>query len=192
MSASSPSAATATAAPAPSSSAASGARAQSSQAASGTAQQLPITVSAQLSSPQQSTSILAPASCVLQDGVLTATGSFTGEFVPEDYERYGDVVELYVYTAVIQGQAIQLADPRTDTDTGHPPANGPAPSVHSAPGPIDPHFFHEARNFHDLSRPVPSAAPVRRKPRTRAPHQQRPKGQHECAGRGSSIGDHVG
>lgn len=63
-------------------------------------------MSAQLSSPQQSTSILAPASCVLQDGVLTATGSFTGEFVPEDYERYGDVVELYVYTA----EAIQLAD----------------------------------------------------------------------------------
>lgn len=110
MTASSPPTATATAASAPSSPAASGAGPQSSQAASGTAQQLPITVSAQLSSPQQSTSILAPASCVLQDGVLTATGSFTGGFVPEDYERYGDVVELYVYTAVSQGQAIQLAD----------------------------------------------------------------------------------
>jgi hypothetical protein len=76
----------------------------------GPARHLPITVSAQLSSDQQGTSILAPASCVLQDGVATATGSFTGGFVPETYIRYGDVVELYVYTAASQGQAIQLAN----------------------------------------------------------------------------------
>jgi len=69
----------------------------------GTARKLPIAVSAALSSPQQATSILAPASCTEQGGVLTATGTFTGGFVPEVYIRWGDVVELYAYTAGQQG-----------------------------------------------------------------------------------------
>ena len=47
-----------------------------------------------------SSSILAPSSCVLDGTTVTAEGSYTnGGFAPNVYNRYGDVVELYVYGA---------------------------------------------------------------------------------------------
>lgn len=45
-----------------------------------------------------SSSILAPASCSRQGDTVTASGGYTnGGFAPNVYDRYGDVVELYVY-----------------------------------------------------------------------------------------------
>lgn len=77
----------------------------------GTARNLPIAVSAELSSPQQFPAILVPASCTEQGGVLTATGSFSGGFVPEVYIRWGDAVELYAYTGSQPGSlGVQVAD----------------------------------------------------------------------------------
>jgi hypothetical protein len=75
-------------------------------------QQLTIGVSAQLSSADQDSSILLPSSCSLQNGTLTAEGTFNGGFAPEGYVRYGDVVELYAYTvpATAGGQATQVAE----------------------------------------------------------------------------------
>ena len=47
-----------------------------------------------------SSSILSPQSCVQHGTIVTATGSYTnGGFAPNVYNRYGDVVELYVYGA---------------------------------------------------------------------------------------------
>jgi hypothetical protein len=47
-----------------------------------------------------SSSILSPQSCVQHGTIVTATGSYTnGGFAPNVYNRYGDVVELYVYDA---------------------------------------------------------------------------------------------
>jgi len=66
-------------------------------------QQLTIAVSAQLSSDGQDPSILLPASCTLQGGTVTAMGTFNGGFVPETYVRFGDVVELYVFTGPSPG-----------------------------------------------------------------------------------------
>jgi hypothetical protein len=63
------------------------------------AQHLPIAVSARLSSDDQNASILDPSSCVLHGRKLTARGVCRGGYVPEGYVRYGDVVELYAYTA---------------------------------------------------------------------------------------------
>jgi hypothetical protein len=57
---------------------------------------LPISVSSQLTSDQQDSSVLVPSSCQLNGGVLTAQGTVTG-VLPEGYRRYGDVVELYAY-----------------------------------------------------------------------------------------------
>src|SRR5262245_7754312 len=57
---------------------------------------LPISVSSQLTSDQQDSSVLVPSSCQLYGGVLTAQGTVTG-VLPEVYRRYGDVVELYAY-----------------------------------------------------------------------------------------------
>jgi hypothetical protein len=41
----------------------------------------------------------------------TATGTYQGEFVPEVYHRYGDVVDLYVFSLAVSGysEGIQLA-----------------------------------------------------------------------------------
>jgi hypothetical protein len=57
---------------------------------------LPISVSSQLTSDQQDSSVLVPSSCQLYGGVLTAQGTVAG-VLPEVYIRYGDVVELYAY-----------------------------------------------------------------------------------------------
>jgi hypothetical protein len=54
--------------------------------------------------------ILVPSSCVITGSTATVTGSYNG-FVAQSYLRVGDVVELYVYTAVNPGypHGIQLA-----------------------------------------------------------------------------------
>ena len=60
-----------------------------------------------------SSSILAPSSCVLDGATVTARGGYTnGGFAPNVYNRYGDVVELYVFTAASDGYplGVQMAD----------------------------------------------------------------------------------
>lgn len=68
---------------------------------------LPVSVSQTLSSAGQAPSILLPASCTVDAGVATAKGKTTG-VPPEVYRRYGDVVELYVFSGTT-GAALQLA-----------------------------------------------------------------------------------
>jgi hypothetical protein len=59
-----------------------------------------------------SSSILVPSSCTVTGGTrASATGIYRGEFVPLVYPRYGDVVDLYVFSAPVSGypDGIQLA-----------------------------------------------------------------------------------
>jgi len=58
-----------------------------------------------------SSTILVPASCNATATTATATGVYRGGFVPMVYQRYGDVIDLYVFTGPAQGvpQGIQLA-----------------------------------------------------------------------------------
>lgn len=59
-----------------------------------------------------SSSILLPTSCELTGTTVTAQGTYTnGGFVPDVYDRYGDVIELYVLAAPAPGYAsgMQLA-----------------------------------------------------------------------------------
>src|SRR5580704_5059198 len=75
--------------------------------------ELPISVSAPLSSTGQDPSVMLPSSCTLVSGTVTATGTFRGGPVPETYVRYGDVVELYAYTSPVAadgGQTFQVAN----------------------------------------------------------------------------------
>jgi hypothetical protein len=44
-------------------------------------------------------SILMPTSCELVGTTVTASGTYQGGFAGNGYSRYGDVVELYVFTA---------------------------------------------------------------------------------------------
>lgn len=62
-----------------------------------------------------SSSILAPTSCSLRGENLTAQGRYVGGFAPQVYPRYGDVIDLYAYTAPQAGypDGIQLATPST-------------------------------------------------------------------------------
>jgi hypothetical protein len=56
--------------------------------------------------PGPSSTILLPLSCVLSGHTVTATGSYSNNgFVPADYGRYGDVIDLYVFTAPAHGYA---------------------------------------------------------------------------------------
>jgi hypothetical protein len=58
-----------------------------------------------------SSSILLPTSCQLNGTTVTAEGTYTnGGFVPNLYDRYGDIIVLYVLTAPSPGepQGIQL------------------------------------------------------------------------------------
>jgi hypothetical protein len=59
-----------------------------------------------------SSSILVPASCALTGTTVTAAGAYQGGFVPEVYARYGDVIELYVFSAPVSGypRGIQLGE----------------------------------------------------------------------------------
>jgi len=56
-------------------------------------------------------SVLIPSSCALSGQTVTATGSYAGGFAPNVYNRFGDVVELYVFGAPSAGypQGAQLA-----------------------------------------------------------------------------------
>ena len=62
-----------------------------------------------------SSSILLPTSCALRGENLTAEGSYVGGLAPQVYPRYGDVIDLYAYTAPQPGypDGIQLATPST-------------------------------------------------------------------------------
>jgi hypothetical protein len=57
-------------------------------------------------------SIMVPSSCTVTAASATATGTYLGGFVPAVYQRYGDVIDLYVFTRPIAGYpgGIQLAD----------------------------------------------------------------------------------
>lgn len=61
-------------------------------------------------------SILDPSSCTVTKNTATATGTYRdGDFVPNVYDRYGDRIDLYVFTAPQRGHpsGVQLADPFT-------------------------------------------------------------------------------
>lgn len=70
-----------------------------------------------------SSSILVPSSCTVSSTRATATGTYHGRLAPEVYRRYGDVVDLYVFSAAAPGypQGIQLAAPFS---AGAPPIGG--------------------------------------------------------------------
>jgi hypothetical protein len=57
-------------------------------------------------------SIMVPSSCTVTAASATATGTYQGGFVPAIYSRYGDVIDLYVFTWPLAGypEGIQLAD----------------------------------------------------------------------------------
>jgi len=59
-----------------------------------------------------SSSILVPTSCTVTATSATARGTYQGGFAPAVYGRYGDVIDLYVYTRSVKGSrsGIQLAD----------------------------------------------------------------------------------
>jgi hypothetical protein len=53
-----------------------------------------------------SSSILLPTSCRLSGTTVTAEGGYTnGGFVPNVYNRYGDIIVLYVFAAPSPGYA---------------------------------------------------------------------------------------
>jgi hypothetical protein len=57
-----------------------------------------------------SSSVLTPSSCVLSGDTVTAIGTYQGGFAPNVYNRYGDVVVLYIFGAPSSGypQGAQL------------------------------------------------------------------------------------
>jgi len=70
-----------------------------------------------------SSSILLPTSCWVTDGTVTAEGTYTnGGFVPNVYDRYGDIIVLYVRAAPSPGYAegVQLGA----SDVSESPAVG--------------------------------------------------------------------
>jgi len=50
-------------------------------------------------------SVLVPTSCSVSGSTVTATGTYQGGFAPNVYNRYGDVVVLYVFGAPSAGYA---------------------------------------------------------------------------------------
>jgi hypothetical protein len=58
-----------------------------------------------------SSSILVPSSCTVTSTTATAAGTYQGGFAPEIYHRYGDVVDLYVFSQPLSGypEGIQVA-----------------------------------------------------------------------------------
>jgi hypothetical protein len=58
-----------------------------------------------------SSSILVPSSCKVTARSVTATGTYRDGFAAEVYARYGDVIDLYVFSRPTTGypQGIQLA-----------------------------------------------------------------------------------
>ena len=69
-----------------------------------------------------SSSILVPSSCVVTAASATVKGSYRGGLAPEDYPRYGAVIDLYVFTRAVAGYpaGLQIASPFTM----HAPAIG--------------------------------------------------------------------
>jgi hypothetical protein len=59
-----------------------------------------------------SSSILVPSSCKVTATSVTATGTYRDGFAAEVYARYGDVIDLYVFSRPTTGypEGIQLAD----------------------------------------------------------------------------------
>lgn len=79
-----------------------------------------------------SSSILVPSSCKVTSTSATATGDYRGGFAPEVYRRYGDVIDLYVFSGRLQGYAegVQLATPFTRSS---PPIGGRGPWTVTVP-----------------------------------------------------------
>jgi hypothetical protein len=81
-----------------------------------TGEQLPISVQSDSQMKAEgnngpSSSILLPTSCRLTGTTVTADGTYTNDgFVPNVYNRYGDIIVLYVFAAPSPGyaQGIQL------------------------------------------------------------------------------------
>jgi hypothetical protein len=77
--------------------------------AAASAQQLPISVESDSQMRAEgnhgpSSSILLPASCRLTGKTITAEGTYTdGGFVPDVFDRYGDIIVLYVRSAPAAG-----------------------------------------------------------------------------------------
>lgn len=80
-------------------------------AAAASAPQLPISVESDSQMKAEgndgpSSSILLPTSCRLTGTTITAKGTYTnGGFVPNVYDRYGDIIVLYVRAAPSPGYA---------------------------------------------------------------------------------------
>jgi hypothetical protein len=70
-----------------------------------------------------SSSILVPESCELNGTTVIAEGVYQGGFAPNVYNRYGDIVELYVFGATSAGypEGPQLA---ASSVTDSPPIGG--------------------------------------------------------------------
>lgn len=70
-----------------------------------------------------SSSILVPTSCKVSATSVTATGTYRDGFGAEVYARYGDVIDLYVFSAPTTGypEGIQLA---SEPFTRHSPFIG--------------------------------------------------------------------
>jgi hypothetical protein len=56
-------------------------------------------------------SIMVPTSCRVTAMSATASGTYQGGFAPAVYQRYGDVIDLYVFSRPVAGNpdGIQLA-----------------------------------------------------------------------------------
>jgi len=50
-----------------------------------------------------SSSVLVPAECQVRGSTVSAHGTYRGGFAPEVYRRYGDVVDLYLFTSPTNG-----------------------------------------------------------------------------------------
>jgi len=74
-----------------------------------------------------SSSILVPVSCTVTAAKATARGSYQGGFAPAVYGRFGDVIDLYVYSRPVAGNpaGIQLADEPFTRNAPFIGGNGP-------------------------------------------------------------------
>ncbi|MCL2395106.1 MAG: hypothetical protein FWC87_10510 [Acidimicrobiaceae bacterium] len=100
-----------------------------------------------------SSSILLPTSCQQNGTTVTAGGSYTnGGFVPNVYNRYGDIIVLYVFAAPSPGyaQGIELGA----SNVGASPVLGtPAPwqvSLSISPPPVAARCLVAAQPTHDV------------------------------------------
>lgn len=72
------------------------------------ARQLPISVESDAYMQAEgnngpSSSILLPAGCQVSGSTVSAHGTYRGGFASEGYRRYGDIIDLYVFTAPADG-----------------------------------------------------------------------------------------